>query len=369
MEFEINKAVVDDALIWVNRFLATRNVTPSLTCIRIIAQSGKVSISAANIETYTTAEVEAHITKEGEAIVVGKTLLDIVRQLPDGAVSFKVANNKLEVEAGKFFGKYPLVATEIIKQELGDDMTEFEVSTPEFAKLISKVGIAVAKDDSTPILTTIKFDISGHVLTATAIDRYRVAKMLIDVKNPTSKEFSVNVKFKNISTIVNGLDKSSTLKLQYDANSQKFGVDAVTKQTISTLIAGEFPNTDGLFKEEYKTTAVVPTKALLDAINRASVLSDVSHPITFSLTPNLLTIENQENDASAKEDVQVEYSGDEMEIKFNSSYIKDGMTQFECEKVKFKIDEPSKPVEVVGIDKDGNELKEYRYVIVPIRTV
>jgi DNA polymerase-3 subunit beta len=371
MDIELNKAVLEDALFWVNRFLVSRNGTTAMTSVHIQTTSDKeILFSAANIETYTEVNKEAHVNKEGDVIVNGKALLDIVHLMPDTGIHLHTSDDdgKLHIEAKNSKHAIPLVRTEIIKQKFEDLNEVAQISYDDFSKLLDQVGIAVAKEDSTPILTTVHFVIKGNQLEANAIDRYRVAKKVIDIKNTNKAEAEFNVKFKNLSVIVNGLDNSENIVVKYDENSHKFCIESLDKKTVSTLISGDFPSTTSLFKDEYKAVLTVDRKEFQSAIARSSILIESSRGITFTITAGKINITSDEEEVSASEQIDCDYAGDDIVMKFNPDYIKDGLSKLETDELRIKIDEPSKPVEFIGLKKD-KESSDYRYVIVPIRDI
>jgi DNA polymerase-3 subunit beta len=63
-----------------------------------------------------------------------------------------------------------------------------------------------------------------------------------------------------------------------------------------------------------------------------------------------------------KEELGIEYNGEEMEIAFNGRFLEDGIQCIDGEKIVMGISESLKP----GIIKE-KENEEFLYIIMPIR--
>lgn len=371
MDIEINKSVLEDALLWAVRFLASNNAEPSMSSVQIKTDGdNNIQISSANIETYTECLKECHITKPGEAIVGGHALLGIIKLMPETAIRLYTSSDdgKFHIEAKKSKHFIPLVRTEIIAQKFDEISEAAVIKSDQFTKFIDQVSIAVAKDDATPILTAVHLELDDNKLTASTIDRYRVAKKVIDIKSIAKEKITANIKFKTLSTIINGIGKVEDITLYSSADNHKFGVSAGDKKAISTLISGEFPDTTSLFKSDYANVLEVESDTFKENINRASVLADASHGIILNISKDLITINYSGDDVGADEVIDCKYSGEDIQFKFNPVYLKEGIAKIDMPTLRLKFSESTQPIEFIGVEKDKED-SDYRYIVVPIRVV
>jgi DNA polymerase-3 subunit beta len=375
MKLKIDRKEIVDALVWVSRVLVTKIAVAAVSSIQIIAEDGKVTFKATNIDSFAISLRDAEVTESGEAIVSGRALLEIIKLLPDEKIELKTENNKLEISTSKTNHILPIVVTQLQETSFDNFEKIADVNTEEFIQLLSQTGIAVAKEDSIPILTTANLMIKKNVLEVRTIDRYRVAKKTMDILNFSDKDFQIPVKHKDLASIISGVERTKQIELYYHEKNKRFGVVSENDQISFSLITGDFPNTDNLFRSDYKSVIMLERKALLNAVNRASVLTEATLGITLTFEKNKLTISSQSDNVSSREEIDCEYDGDNLKLKFNSTYTKEGLNQIEEDYVLCKIDEPIKPVEFVGYTKDtakdaknkGSENEDYKYVIVPIR--
>ena len=368
MEINITKEELLDCLFWATLFLFTKNNIPSVTSVEIKTQKDEITIKSANLDTITECQKKAEVKKEGSAIINGRALLEIIKLLPEGNINLNSEETKVVIKTAKTVHNLPLVNTEIntIKE---DDFKElFEINTNSFTDTLTQNAIAVAKDDATPILTAVNMKIKENILETITIDRHRVTNKKTAIKKKNDYDKEISVKYKNISTIINGLDKTSQIKFAYSEKNNKIDIKSKEKRAVTSTLAGEFPKTDELFKGDYSKIITVDKKNFIDAINRTSVFIEDMNGIILQFKMNMIVLQNENIDAFSKEEVECEYKGEEFSIKFNAIYLKEGVSQIAEDSVLLKISEPQKPAEIVGYIKDKKqENTDFRYVVVPIR--
>ena len=75
---------------------------------------------------------------------------------------------------------------------------------------------------------------------------------------------------------------------------------------------------------------------------------------------------NNPEQEEAEEQVSVEYSGEEMEVGFNVSYLLDVLSVIKDEKVSMSLANSSSSVLIYGINDTANAAKA-AYVVMPMR--
>ncbi len=101
-----------------------------------------------------------------------------------------------------------------------------------------------------------------------------------------------------------------------------------------------------------------------DAVDRVSTISsEKSRAVKLKISDGAITLSanSPEND-TATEEVEIDYSGPEMEIGFNSRYLLDITQQIEGEDAQFCLADSASPT-VVSDVSDSSAL----YVLMPMR--
>ena len=131
---------------------------------------------------------------------------------------------------------------------------------------------------------------------------------------------------------------------------------------ISRLIEGEFPNYEQAIPKKSENKLKIARTSLEAAIKRASLLTTPeSQAIKLQLQKNRLTVSKTTPEiGEAKEDIQIEYAGDEFLIGFNPGYLLD---------VLKNVDEDDVVIELTGPEKPGViRIKDhYVYIVLPMQ--
>ncbi|MDN6498184.1 MAG: DNA polymerase III subunit beta, partial [Yaniella sp.] len=97
MKFTIGRDVLTDAVTWTARSLSPRPPAPVLRGLLITAEDNLVSIASFDYETSAQLDIEAHIETEGQILVEGRMLSDIVKSLPNAPVTIELTESRVVV--------------------------------------------------------------------------------------------------------------------------------------------------------------------------------------------------------------------------------------------------------------------------------
>ena len=133
---------------------------------------------------------------------------------------------------------------------------------------------------------------------------------------------------------------------------------------VSRLLEGEYVSYENNFTEDFKTKIIIDTNELIQALERASLVSRDNRktPVRLELKPNVLVITARSDMGTAYEEVPNETDGDEMQIAFNPRYLIEALRAIDDEKVAIRFTGSLSPCTIVPL-----EGKAYQYLILPLR--
>src|SRR5699024_3813774 len=183
-----------------------RPPVPVLRGLLITAENNLVSIASFDYETSAQLDVEAHIETDGQILVEGRMLNDIVKSLPNAPVTIELTESRVILTCQNStstlptmpFAEYPALPA----------MPEFActIDGPLFCDAITHVAAAASKDDTLPILTAAKIEIEGDTITFLATVRCRLAmKEITWTPHDRSMSTSVLVKSRSLSEVARSL--------------------------------------------------------------------------------------------------------------------------------------------------------------------
>ena len=102
MQLDVLQENLNHALALVSRVIITKPQIPILANILLVAQEGKLTLTASNLETSIAVDLGAKIISPGDFTVPGRTLSEIINSLFAEKVSLQVSAGSLDIKSGVF---------------------------------------------------------------------------------------------------------------------------------------------------------------------------------------------------------------------------------------------------------------------------
>lgn len=358
MHFRAEHDDLADVLGRATRAVGTRAPVEVLQGILCEVQGNRLKVTGSDLEMTVRTSLEVEVMEEGRAVIPARLAAEAVRKLPPGAITVKTDDSEAEISgSGPSFRLRQLAVEDFPKLEDAAGEDGVNVDGDEFVKALAQVGVAASTDDARPILTGVLFEGSEDTLRLVATDSYRLAVKDLPGIEP-GKSGLVPVRgLRELSRTV-GSSKLSVLMGEREAtfSSERGSLTA-------RLIEGTFPNYRQLIPDNYSNRLQVPKEALLEAIDRASLVAEDHIPIRMELNDGGadLTVTRQEVGGTA-EHVEGVYSGDKVTIAFNPRYLSDGVSAVEDDEIVLEVLDGQKPGVLRGAESDN-----FLYLLMPVR--
>ena len=134
---------------------------------------------------------------------------------------------------------------------------------------------------------------------------------------------------------------------------------------ISTrLLDGSYPDYRQLIPDHYPNRLHLGKESLLGALRRVRLLvRDNTTPVRLAMRAGGVDLfVNATEVGDASETVDGDYTGEDLVIAFNPSYLIDGVEAVMGDEVLIETADAVKPATVRGAEKD-----DYRYLLMPVR--
>ncbi len=356
-----------DALQSVAGIVERRHTLPILANVLMRKNGGSVEFTTSDLEIQVRTTAELGGDGGSHATTVGaRKLIDILRSLPaDQVVTLSAAQNKLTLQGGKSrFTLQTLPADDFpLVNESVDFGPTFSVPQKTLKGLINQVHFAMAVHDIRYYLNGILFIAEGKTLTLVATDGHRLAlaQSALETEVPSKQE--VILPRKTVLELQRLLkDDDSAIEMRFANNQAKFnfaGMEFVTK-----LVEGKFPDYNRVIPKNHKNSVVLGRAALLASLQRAAILtSEKFKGVRVNIEPGLLKIASSNAEQEeAKEEIEVDYSGDAIEIGFNVTYLIDVLANSGQEMVKLELQDSAASALFSLPEQPG-----FKYVVMPMR--
>lgn len=366
MKLTVARGELLDALAVASRGLSSRSTLPILSGILVSASSeGTVTLQATDLEVSVRRTLHlASVEREGTIVVPGKLFTDIVRSLPEAAVTVSVEGETLSVECMQSsFAVRTLPADDFPKfPEVEPDKT-ISLPSSKMTELVKHVSKAVSRDETRPVLTGILLSVEGRTAKTVATDSYRLSVKESIVEDEGLEDIQVVVPGKVMEEVSRLAPEEEKITLGVSDNQAVFSFGAT--EFVARRIEGTFPNYRQLIPKETETTVVVQREEILSAVKRVSLLAQHNTPLRVAVnvedqTVSLSATTHDVGDAS--EDLMAKVEGTDVEIAFNHAFLIDGLMAAEGESVQMNIVSPLKPGVITSAEDDG-----FLYLLMPVR--
>lgn len=383
MKIRMERDVMAEAVGWAARSLPSRPSVPILVGLLIKAAADGVTMSSFDYETSAKVHVAAEVIEEGEALVSGKLLSEIVRNLPNRPVDFSCDPVRAELVCGP--ARFTLQMLPVSEYPTLPEMPTAtgEAASDVFAHAVTQVVVAAGRDELLPVFTGVRLEIEGDTLSLLATDRYRMAlKELPWRPSSSSAEGAALIPARVLSEAARSMGSGETVTLALastDAGDGLIGLEGTnsgaTRQLTTRLLAGEFPKVRHLMDIRPTVAVRCKTDELVASVKRVSLVAERNSPLRMLIMDDQIALEAASGDqAQASEAVAAQVdnvAGGELTIKaagFNPNYLSDALGVIDSPYVHFAFTMAGKPCLVQGLNEiDGEPLDDYRHVIMLMR--
>jgi DNA polymerase III subunit beta len=343
-----------------------RHTLPILANVLLRKTAGEVEFTTSDLEIQVRTKAELGGDAGSFATTVGaRKLIDILRTLPaDQVVTLSANQSKLTLQGGK--SRFTLQSLPADDFPLVNEAVDFgpALSVPQktLKHLINQVHFAMAVHDIRYYLNGILFVAEGKTLTLVATDGHRLAlaQSQVDVDSPKQEVILPRKTVLELQRLLK--DEDTPIELRFAGNQAKFsfsGMEFVTK-----LVEGKFPDYNRVIPKNHKNSVVLGRLPLLSSLQRTAILtSEKFKAVRVNIEPGTLRLSasNAEQE-EAKEELEVDYTGDTIEVGFNVTYLIDALANANCEMVKLELQDGSSSALVTLPDQPG-----FKYVVMPMR--
>jgi len=152
------------------------------------------------------------------------------------------------------------------------------------------------------------------------------------------------------------------IEMRFAGNQAKFsfsGLEFVTK-----LVEGKFPDYNRVIPKNHKNSVTLGRQPFLSSLQRAAILtSEKFKGVRVNLEPGALRIASSNAEQEeAKEELEIDYGGDAIEIGFNVTYLMDALNNIDHDMVKLELQDGNSSALITVPEQPG-----FKYVVMPMR--
>lgn len=349
----------------VGRSVGTKVTLPVLSNILLKTEKGGLKLSATDLEIGIHTWIGAKIDADGAITIPSKILLDYVNANSDKKINMELKEANLSLSSDHFkanikgidAAEFPTIPE--VKKKSG-----IEISASDFLRAIGKTLIAVALDESRPVLSGIYFTIKGDILKMAATDSYRLAEQELKLTKKTEEDLSFIVPQRTMAEILRLLSEKVDKVMIFPGENQ---VEFTLGETVlvSRLIEGAFPDYSQIIPQKLTTKMTVARSEFAAAIKMASLFAKESAnniKIKVGKENKISVVASSPHLGDNVSEVSGTVSGEELEIAFNAKFVSDILAVEDSDNIILEFSGSLSPAML-----RGEKHADYFYIIMPLR--
>ena len=392
MKVIVNGRELEGAIRMVRRAMYGPARLMATTCIYMVTdESGRLVLTATNLEVEISAAVGCTIHEEGVCCVPARLLADYVQSVAQETISISTEKDnrkadQVAITAGRSRATIKVMdPADFPLASVSDEaVASFVMSAEGLRSLINRSAFAAAKDEARPILAGCQLGATEDLQKAVmaGVDGFRMAIAKVPFSEPPKEKFEPRViSARALSEIARAVQiGDSDVVVSLGLNSAVFSKDKGTLVEVRVvsqyLRDSQYPKWETLIPEQWQTRAIIDCDSMQRAVKMASLFAgDDNKRVDLQLEVLEVGEEGKQpaigvsgasdtTGSTTNKVFLVGLEGEQSSIAFNAKYLVDVLSVMGSPQAYLQTSELPNPAVIKPVDND-----DFVYVLMPILPV
>lgn len=336
--------------------------------IRPVPEKGRIAFLSGNGNQFIMTSIPGEIEKEGTALANGRMLSALAAKIPaEENVVISSDDAKVTIRFGKAKTSLSVMTGTISTPGKMTDAVDVRLATKELKSALESAKKFISRDNSRMALTGAFMELSKEGMSVVGMDGFRLYHHPISNKigMPAEQEtIRLIIPESGLTPMIRFMEGENTI-LRIAGDGKSMAVISGSNTFRTQLLDASYPDYKKIIPASgMKNTIEVSVAELRDALNRASLMADITNNLVrLRVDGNGLTVSGISQKGSTEEtlDVKSELTDAEMTIGLNSRYLADALPDGETVMIGFNT--PTHPVMIWEKDND------VKSIVLPIRVM
>lgn len=371
MKFIVSSQLLSKNLQNVTSVITTNKNTPIVENVLFTIEGFKLAITATDLETTVTSEIElSESDGEGSIVIPAKLIVETIKTMADIPVIFNISDNySVEIIAGDAI--YNLIgwdAEQFPKKMEMENTNTFNISSEHLVNAISSTAFATGNAEMRPVMAGVFCQLMEDHIIFVATDAHRLVKYKNNAVKP-GVEAPLIIPKKPLLLLKNIIQSNQEdIKIAFDELRVCFKVASMS--ITSKLIEGKYPNYEAVIPQNNSNVLQIDRFELLQKMRNISLYANQStHQVRLKIEAAKLTLTAEDIDYSTKATVSVpcvfECEEEVFEIGFSSKFLQEMLSNLTTQEVIFKFSHPTAAGLIFEVKEDQTE-EELLMLIMPV---
>ena len=345
MKIKIIRSKFIEGLKKVQNIVAGKGSLQIIQNAMLEAKEGKLSLVTTDLDISIKSTVDCDVVEAGATTLPVRLLFSTISSCAEGAVELESdAQDRARISAGSAAFKLSgMAVADFPALPAADNAFAYTLPQATLREMLRKTSYAVSQDETRKTLKGVLMSFKEGKLTMVATAGRRLALVEHEIDFPATAERDIILPSKVVAELQRSLSGDGDVKVTIEKSQVSFNLGDT--QIYSKLLDEIYPNYRQVIPPSSREKIEVDRKLLLDAIDRASVMTmEESSSVRLTFDDNQLLVSSVAADiGEAKDVVPIKYGGEKIEIVFNPAYVKDPLKAIDEDEVSIELNNGSSP--------------------------
>ena len=346
MEFSVSSNELSRHL---NALIGPIGPSPSMPILEdflFVLSGDELTITASDLETTITSVVSVSSEDNGVFSSPAKMMLDTVKRLKDQPITISVNPDNRQVTITSAYGKYSMSGHDPEDYPVIDkpeDIDTLELPSDILLNAIGNTTFAVSTDEMRKSMMGVYFQIDFNKIVFVATDAHKLVRYTYkQLTSDVTTSFILSKK--SLLQLKSILQPEEMITLEFDKKHATFTVGATTLNCV--MMEGKYPDYNNVIPTENNNVLRINKAALNQSLGRLAIYANkTTNQTILNITEHSLTLTSQDVDFAneATEQLECEYSGEDLFIAFNAKFLLEILNILDDDTIVIKIDDTNRP--------------------------
>lgn len=365
MKFNVSSKAFYTAAAAVSKVINSKNALAILDNFLLTLDGDTLTITGSDQENALTTRVAVEEAKGTGSICLGaRRLVELLKELPEQGITVEVNDDTLEMQISYQSGHYSFVGIPgdqypVFRAEISDNAATFTVATEQMITGLDNTMFAAATEEYRKMMVGVRFEVTPEHIVFAATDTRKLVRY-IDSRTAPGVSAAGTIPTKAASIIKNVFGKDESLTITMYARSARLESEHFTFQL--TFLNGNYPDYNRVIPKNNTNVLTIDRALLLNAVRRVGIFVEIDGGLEkFRFSGDTVLIKSNDPSlcTSAREQVPCNYSGNELTIGFNASYLIEILNTLRTQEVIIELGDAARP----GVFKPMEEAENTQLVM------
>lgn len=334
-------------------------------------ESGKIKISATNLEIGVHRSISGKIIEDGGITIPFGTFHSIISNTDAERINLETVSGNLLVKTDNYQARIQGIGIDefpIIPSVQHKD-SSIELKSGFLRDALIEIVSAAQFSEIRPELSGVLFDFQATIIKLVATDSFRLAEKTLytnQFKTNIANGFRAIIPLRTIQEVVRIFPEDQIMKIFFDQNQILFTTEG--GELLSRLVSGNYPDYEQIVPKTIETELTIDREKFMNSVRLVSSFSGKVNEIKLRLKDDGRALEVFSSNQYVGENnylVPAKTKGKGFsDVSFNWRYLIDGLKVVKGETVSFGVNGDSKPAILKAPDDHS-----YFYILMPIKAV